>query len=141
MSAPYTTAENVLAAVPAEIRDELLDDHGSGLPDPAKWALVEQSVRDEIDGYLARRYTLPLPGPQPPVLVRSAALVLAAELLYHRRGYADDSNPWASRAKMVRAKLEAVATGADSLPLDSVRKPSGTVISEPSRTHSDNLLT
>lgn len=93
---PYVTRTELTAAVPTDLAARLLGSSGD-----ATWTEIEAAVAREIDGRLAARYTVPLAEPVP-AIVRSAALVLAAEALYQRQGYYGDSNPWTKRADGIR---------------------------------------
>lgn len=143
---PYVTLAQIRAALPAEITAQLLDEHGSGAPDAGTWAEVLAAVETEIDGKLAARFTLPLPGPTP-VILRYAALTLAAELLYQRRGYHGESNPWTKRAELVRGTqgqqggqpglLDRIVGGEVPLTASTApAKPQATAITSPAKTHS-----
>lgn len=130
----YITLAKVRAALPEEITAQLLDDHGAGAPDSQVWSELAAAVAQEIDGKLGQRYSLPLSSV--PDLVASTALVLAAELLYQRRGYFGEANPWSERAKAVRATLDAIASGDQPLTATATRKNTpGAAITEAAKTH------
>jgi hypothetical protein len=142
---PYIELADMQAALPPEITENLLDDHGVGLGDAAAWAKIVAAVSREIDGKLGMRFAVPL-SPVPAV-VHDAAFVLAAEALYHRRGYYGEANPWTARAQGIRGTqgqqggqpglLDRIATG--EIPLTAAAepaRPAGGVISEPAKTHS-----
>jgi phage gp36-like protein len=132
----YVTLSAIKGALPDEITAQLLDDDSSGAPDSTSWAAVVAAVRNEVDGKIGQRFALPLPDPVPPSVL-NAAFVLAAELIYQRRGFFGDSNPYAKRAADVRTWLDAIATGAQPLTPDIQRKkPSASAITECARTFS-----
>lgn len=93
----YVSRTELAAAVPADLAAQLLGSTGAD----TLWTEIEAAVAREIDGRLAARYTVPLSEPVP-AIVRSAALVLAAEALYQRLNYYGDSNPWTKRADGIR---------------------------------------
>ncbi|MBM3852450.1 MAG: DUF1320 domain-containing protein [Verrucomicrobia bacterium] len=131
--ADYITFAEMKAALPVEIMAQLLDDHGSGMPDMAKWAGIVAAVSREINAALEQKYTLPLG--TVPNSVGHAAFTLAVELLYQGRGYYGDANPWTDRAREVRKWLISVASGATQL-LPTVTKVNApaVAITEPAKT-------
>lgn len=136
MSANYVNQSDMSAMIPAEFLTQALDDTNSGTADPAVWDSVQASVQAEIDGTLSIRYSTPFNSPVPSVVLRSAQ-VLAAALLYQRRGIPEKDNPYSSRASDVRKNLALIAAG--DLPLDPNQdraRPPVSVISQPSLTHS-----
>jgi len=146
MATAYITFAQVVAGLPAGITGQLLDDTGAGTPDMDIWQQIVAAVGQEIDGKIGQRYALPLPDPLPQILL-NAGFVLAAELLYQRKGFFGDSNPWFDRATAIRGTagqqggqpglLDKIAAGELPLSPDLNRKrPSASVITEPTRTHS-----
>ena len=101
MATAYITFDQIFAGLPDEITSQLLDDTGAGTPDMDIWQQIVAAVGQEIDGKIGQRYALPLVDPLPQVLL-NAGFVLAAELLYQRKGFFGDSNPWLARATAVR---------------------------------------
>lgn len=88
-----------------------------------------------VDAVLGLRFSVPFTAPLPPI-VGEAAKVFACEMCYQRRGVGADTNPWTTQANTLRSTLEKIASG--KLPLAPTiqrQQPSGTLISEPSRTH------
>lgn len=142
----YITFDQIISGLPDEITDQLLDDSESGEPDMDIWQQIIAAVGQEIDGKIGQRYALPLSDPLPQVLL-NAGFVLAAELLYQRRGFFGDANPWTRRAESIRGTagrqggqpglLDAIVAGTIPLSPDLNRKqPSVSVIAERTRTHS-----
>lgn len=144
---PYITLADMQAALPPEITDSLLDDHGAGVGDAAAWTRIAEAVEREINGRLAMRYTLPLASV--PAVVADAAFTLAAEALYQRRGFYGESNPWTARAQGIRGTtgqqggqpglLDRLANG--EIPLFAAATPTnaqGGVITAPAKTQSAN---
>jgi phage gp36-like protein len=135
----YVTMADMNARLPGAFLIQALDDDGDGAADAQVWADIAASVAKEIDGILGLRYAVPFSGDIPP-FVLYAAQILAAALLYSRRGVEDKSNPWTSEAKDIRAKLKEIADG--KVPLSPTHeRVQATVdtLSEPSKTHSKNL--
>lgn len=129
--------------MPEQFTAQLLDDHQVGAADPSVWAEIVLAVEGEIDGKLAQRFALPLAEPTPKLIV-DAAFVLAAELLYQRRGYYDEQNPWTKRANTIRGTqgqqggqpglLDRIASGEVPLTIATpAARPPATAITEPSR--------
>ena len=138
----YVSRSELTAAVPADLAGQLLGAGGDAI-----WTEIEAAVAREIDGRLAARYTVPLPEPVP-AIVRSAALVLAAEALYQRLNFYGDSNPWTKRADGIRGTagqqggqeglLDRLAAGNPPLYAAAVQAPkrSAAAIIEPAVTTS-----
>jgi phage gp36-like protein len=142
---PYVTLDQMKAVLPAEICAQLLDDLGSGVPSGNVWSQVIAQVQAEIDGKLAMRYPLPLD--PVPLVIHNAAVVLAAELLYQRKNFHGEKNPWFARANSIRGTLgqpggqagllDRLASGEITLTAEAKpAKPAGSVITEPAKTTS-----
>ena len=128
----YCSLTQVESRVPHDLVVQALDDNRDGQIDGEVLLAWEQSVDGEIDGILGQRYAVPFTAV--PAVVASAALILRCEALYQRRGVATDQNPFASQASDIRKKLDRIGRGADPLTPDTAKaRPSGTIISEPSR--------
>jgi phage gp36-like protein len=129
----YTT----YAALPGPITPadvvKALDDNADGVADTAAIAQVLDAADEQIDGYLACKYALPLATVPP--LVTSLASTLCRYALYARRGTPPENNPFAEQQKQAIKTLEKLAEG--RLLLYPVITPaagvSGSVISEDSR--------
>lgn len=145
----YITLAEMKAALPVELTEQLLDEHGTGVGDADAWAKIAAAVTREIDGKIGMRFSLPLA--TVPAVIHDAAFVLAAEALYHRRGYYDAANPWTKRAQGIRGTqgqqggqpglLDRIASGDE--PLFAAARPAnavGGVIAEPSRLASRGRL-
>ncbi len=122
--------------IPVAFLVQALDDDQDGTADATAWTDVLNQVHKLIDGPLSVRYATPFANPLPPI-VTEAAPILAAELLYKRRGMGDDQNPWVKQATAVRTKLEKIAAG--DLPLFPTTKrvqPSASAVTEPAKASS-----
>jgi hypothetical protein len=129
----YCTITQVEARVPHAIVLQALDDNRDGQIDADVQAAWETSVDGEIDGFLGQRYSVPFTGTIPSV-VFSAALILRAEALYHRRGVASDANPFSALASAIRLKLDRIGRGLDPLTSDTPKAHApGVIIAEASR--------
>lgn len=136
----YTSRDALVTQIPPAFLLEALDDDNDGTEDSGLLAALLASVDDEVDGYLEARHSLPLP--TVPRMVATAALHLACEALYARRGYHADSeprNPWSGRADSARALLRAIRAGEQPLQIDIPKAdPQISVISEPAPLHSSS---
>jgi len=132
----YLLQTDLHALVPRHVVVAALDDDGDGQADPAVWEAVEAEGARAIDSRLEARYPVPLAAPLPRAIAEMAR-VLVAEILFLRRGYqADAQNPFASRAREARARLDRIGSGRESFPADGpapVTTSVPTIVSEPSR--------
>jgi len=134
----YVTMAAMNGLIPNAFLVQALDDDEDGVADPTAWADVLAAVQAEIDGVLGVRFTVPFANPLPGMVV-DAAQVLAAELLYNRRGFAEDKNPWTRRARTVRERLEKIARGELPLTPETQRaRPSASIVAEPAKTTSQS---
>ncbi len=87
---------------------QALDDDADGAADAPAWASVlaaaNDRLRDALGGEPAQAHLL---------AAAYALKVFAAELLYHRRGFSEDRNPWSAIARDCVKRLRALATGED----------------------------
>ena len=133
----YFLRSELEAKVPASIILQALDDDADGVEDVGNWDLLVADVQRQIDGRLEAQFAVPLAEPLPQV-IREAAVILAAETIFLRRGKGGDDNPWVNQANAMRARLEKI--GAGDLPMtyhDVPDASAGTVITEPSRMSTD----
>lgn len=137
----YVTMSEMNGLIPTAFLVQALDDDQDGNADATAWAAVLGQVHKQIDGPLGTRFKVPFTNPLPPI-VSEAAPIFAAELLYNRRGFADDKNPWTKQASELRKKLDAIAQGA--LPLTPEIKrtaPAAGIVSETAKTASTRRKT
>lgn len=130
----YVLRADIASRIPPAFIVEALDDDSDGIEDTGLWDQICATIDSEIDGFLSRRYTLPLS--DPPASLRSGASSLMCEALYQRRGIASDSNPHTAAAGRFRAWLQDIATGKSALqvsqsparaPISIISEPAGTV--------------
>ena len=107
----YVALSDLQALVPGPFISEALDD-GESITPSEVWDSVASAVGKEIDGILGGRYAVPFVPPVPAVVTR-AAVVLAGETLYLRRGKTD--NPFTEGAKAVRDQLNKIGFGEQPL--------------------------
>lgn len=79
----YATQDDLEKQLPGDLLIQLADDDGDGTADPGVVAEALTSASAEVDGYLARRYAVPL-DPAPP-LVRTLTVSIALWNLLGRR--------------------------------------------------------
>ena len=137
MATEYITLKKMIAIVPQEYIAQAMDDDGEGGADAGVWDEIAEAVADEVEGPLGLRYSVPFDVPFPKI-VRQAARIFCAEILYLRRGISGEDNPWSVRATSMRRKLNKIGSGDDPLGPDYDKEtPSGSIISEPSKTYSN----
>jgi phage gp36-like protein len=129
----YVLRADVEVEIPPAFLTQALDDDGDGVEDAGLWAAVVGAVDAEVDGFLSRRYPLPLA--EVPASLRAGACVLACEKVHGRRGAHGDKNPWTKRAGDFRKFLEALAKGDAALEVGRVQaRPPVSIVSEQSGT-------
>lgn len=107
----YITAEELIAKIPAADRDAACDDDGNGSADTGMLTAVIEQACDEVDTfYSIRGVATPLSVTDNP-LAKQAALHLAIETLYTRRGEPAERNPYHKTCEQMRALLNKVAAG------------------------------
>ena len=131
----YVTIAELRALMPDEYRDAAVDDAGTG---PMEEVLEEvaAAASRECDGLIEARYHTPAPPPVPAKL-RQAALWIALEMLFTRRG-ATPPERVAKAADNWREVLRAVGKGEAAL--TSALGASSAFIGERSRTNSGGRL-
>ena len=131
---PYALRSDVEIDIPPAFLIQALDDDGDGIEDPGLWDAILAGTDAEIDGFLSRRYPLPL-AVSPPAL-RAGAAVLVCERIHGRRGLHGEKNPFTKRAEDFRKLLESIASGKASLdvgqaparpPISVIGEQAGTV--------------
>lgn len=129
----YVLMSEMNGLIPAAFLVQALDDNSDGAADAAAWTDVLRQVHRAIDGPLGSKFAVPFNNPLPPIVLE-AAPIFAAELLYKRRGTADDANPWVGQANKLREKINKIAAG--ELPLTpDIKKANASiaVVSETSK--------
>ena len=133
MGAPYVIMSDVAGRIPGPFLIQALDDNADGLADADVWDKIASDTAEEIDGVLGKRYPVPFTAPIP-AFVSRAAKIIAADLIYKRRGA--EKNPYADDAAAVRKELETLSKGEERL----TPVPAGSgLISEPSRTTGNSI--
>lgn len=133
----YIELNALKADIPADTLVQALDENGDGAIDGDVWTEIQVKVGEEIDGTLGQRYATPFADPLP-AIVKLAARAFAIEAIYAKRSLLNEKSPERINAKNIRAKLSAIADGAEPLmPGKDRARPSGSVIKESARTNSD----
>ncbi|MCO6401349.1 MAG: DUF1320 family protein [Verrucomicrobia bacterium] len=114
----YTTQSEIEALLPPKFLLQGIDDDNNETADSGLLTTLLGVVDLEIDGLISPSVALPLTSPYP-AQIRVSALVLSLDSVYRRRGMADEVNPWAERAKDVRAALAKIGRGELALDSDS----------------------
>lgn len=130
----YFALSDLTGRIPEKYLTDALDDGQDGTT--AAWDAVASSASDAVDGILSTRFSTPFTAPAPRV-VALAAITFAAELIYQRRGIANEQNPFFSQAQDMRLKLARIAMGKE--PLEPGKLPvakSGAAIIEAAPTFS-----
>ena len=91
-------------------------DHGKAESD-----LAESSA--EIDGYLSKRYVVPVTAAQAMILLRAWTLDLAEEKSYKRAGGSEIPEKVKNAANVVRSNLHDIAKGTMLLPAAAAENP------------------
>ncbi|WP_395737419.1 phage protein Gp36 family protein [Prosthecobacter sp.] len=105
----YLQLTDLNGQIPPQFIIQALDDDNDGVIDA--WDAVREAVQSEIDAALEGRFVVPLTFSPMPRIINRAAVALACEMCYRRRGTADAENPWKGRADAFRKKLEAINMG------------------------------
>lgn len=137
---PYVSLTDVQANIPPPFLIQALDDNSDGAIDAGLWELIQGQAGRAVDSRLGQRYTVPLADDAPGIaLAREAALIFACEACYARR-VGPEQNPWMGMGNAMRGKLDRIGKGEEPLtPATPRGRPSGNVITEPSRTFSGGL--
>lgn len=107
----YLTSDELIAKIPAADRDAACDDDGDGVADTDMLQAVIDQACDEVDTfYSIRGVETPLSTTDNP-LAKQAAIYLAIEMLYTRRGEPAERNPHHRLTEQMRILLTKVAEG------------------------------
>jgi len=112
--AEYFVTGDLSGRIPTKFLIQALDDDKDGAADPAVISAMQADVQSDIDGRLGQRYETPFTNPLPAV-VRSAAISIACEMVYKRRGVEGKNNPYSEEAAKARAKLDRIGNGKEPL--------------------------
>lgn len=104
---PYFEHSDLTALIPAAFLAQALDDDNDGREDA--FEAVRSAVSGDVDAALASRYAVPFT--VVPVVVKRAAITLACELCYSRRGVPNEQNPWFTKAEGTRKLLKSIGEG------------------------------
>ncbi len=100
--------EDLQGEMPRESLIQALDDNGDGEADEAAWFAVTQSARERVINAF---------GGEPPEMWKLASdyalKVFCLEILYRRRGYSGDRNPFSQQAAAAEKRLINLAAGVE----------------------------
>ena len=121
------TIDDLTGDMPEQKLIEALDDDQDGLADEKAFdaALASANVRAEalFGGAVPAQYS---------TAADYAVRVFMLDILYRRRGVADESNPWAKIADAQEARLRALASGTEAIDATT----DGVIISKPAKIYS-----
>lgn len=110
-STNYITADDFLFRLPEVERIERTDDDGDGEPDTEVLTAIIEQACDEVDSFYAiRGVPVPVDVVKEP-LAKQAAIYLAIESLYTRRGQTAENTVHWQTIKSMRTLLQKVAEG------------------------------
>lgn len=141
---PYFTITDLSALIPLAWLTQGLDDAGTGEADA--FEALRGLAEAEINGVLSGRYATPMDTTGNAGLadfLKSLGCLIAAEMVYGRRGTPAESFIYASPLKQARARLKAIADGEQPLgPTAALERvhDSAAVITETSRVHTRSVL-
>ncbi|MBQ6341427.1 MAG: hypothetical protein IJI36_19990 [Kiritimatiellae bacterium] len=118
------TIDDLTGDMPEQKLIEALDDDQDGFADEKAFAAALASANARAEAIF---------GGAVPVQYSSSAdyavRVFLLDILYRRRGVADDSNPWAKLADEQEARLRALASGTEAIDATT----DGVIISKPAK--------
>lgn len=131
----YLTLAEMTAEIPEDFIVQSLDDAGDGdITD--LFETVQEAVADKIHGYLSQRFETPFVVDIPP-LVKQAARVFTGDMLYRRRGFKGDDNPFEEEEEKFCKMLAEIGNGDRPLVAGKSQKSNSVVtITEAARTTS-----
>lgn len=131
----YLTLAQMEAEIPGDFIVQALDDDGDGDIN-AIFGVVQEAVADKIHAFLSQRFEVPFSDPIPPI-VKASARVFTGDMLYRRRGFKGDENPFEEdEAKFCKVLAEIGNGDRPLLAGKQQTSPSVVTITEPARTTS-----
>lgn len=139
---PFFTFDQLTALIPASYLTEGLDDDGNTVEDA--FTKVRAAAENRINGMLAARYSIPLTTTDAGVLafLADAGCLIAAGMVYGRRGIPADQWPFKGEYSSIMARLRAIASGEEALAPASITPAAETpsvLISETAGTYHPGL--
>jgi phage gp36-like protein len=128
---PYIELSDIKSEIPTQHLVQALDDDGDGEIDA--WAEVQTAACEDVDALLEGRFAVPLTLSPLPRIIKRAAIAIACDRCYRRRGTPDQENPWKSRADAFVKMLKSITAGELKLSVvpdadAAVADPAGSVI-------------
>ena len=118
------TIDDLTGDMPEQKLIEALDDDQDGFADEKAFAAALASANARAEAIFGGA----VPG-QYSSSADYAVRVFLLDILYRRRGVADDSNPWAKLAEEQEARLRALASGTEAIDATT----DGVIISKPAK--------
>ena len=118
------TIDDLIGDMPEQKITEALDANGDGIADETAFRAVLASANERAAAIFGGNVP-----PQYSVAAGHAVRVFCLDLLYRRRGAADEANPWAALAAEEAARLRALAGGTEQIDAST----DGVVISKPAK--------
>ena len=105
----YIELSDIKSEIPTAHLVQALDDDGDGEIDA--WSEVQTAACEDVDALLEGRFAVPLTLSPLPRIIKRAAIAIACDRCYRRRGTPDAENPWKSRADSFRKILMGITAG------------------------------
>lgn len=138
----FFTFDQLTAIIPSSYLTEGLDDSGDGAEDA--FTKVREAAENRINAMLSARYEIPLPTSNAGVaaFLADAGCLIAAAMVYSRRGVPADQWPFKGEHSAVMARLRAIAKGDEKLAPASVTpaaESASVLISAPANSYTEGL--
>lgn len=116
----FFTLDQLTAIIPESYLVEGLDDDGDAVEDA--FTKVREAAENRINAMLSARYEIPLPTTNAGVtaFLADAGCLIAAAMVYSRRGVPADQWPFKGEHSAVMGRLRAIAKGDEKLAPASV---------------------
>lgn len=142
----YFTLDQLAALIPLSYLTEGLDDSGDGVEDA--FTKVREAAEKRINGMLSARYSIASVISAAAAdqgvadFLSDAGTLIAAAMVYGRRGVSADQWPFKGEHSSVMARLRAIAKGDEKLAPASVTpaaESASVLISAPANSYTDGL--
>ena len=111
----YIVQADLLADIPNDVLIQLTDDNKDGAVDATVVTDAITRAQSEVDGYLAKRYSVPIA--TPPQLVKSLTATITCYRLFGRRGRGVPDD-WSKRYDNAVRTLRDIAAGTIALDVE-----------------------
>lgn len=132
----YLTLDELSSVLAQSVVDEGLTDKTGNLTKAKVFTNIHSTVADDIHFRISPRVGVPF-YTNVPAIVKRAALIFAAEIIFERRKVAPKDNPFTQKANEMRERLDKIGAGKSAISSDiSELQESVIFISKPSKTTS-----